>query len=459
MTTLSLRDTKHVFEKLRTGLVPERGLDSYAEGIDKELGEIDRQLRFVKDGEGQVKFLRGDYGCGKTFMARLAVERAHRQGFATSFVVVSPNDLKFHRFDEVYNKVVSGLATASCERQALGDILDRWIANVEDKLIDTGADENADDFDDRVTARIHEDLTRMMGGTAPPEFVRLIHAVFQLKQEGDIAGANMLLSWLGGSGNISASVKNKAGIKGEITSKDAMDYLRGIVQIVREAGYQGLLIVIDEAETILRMRSDSRHQSLNGIRQITDAAGSYRGLLWLFTGTTDFFESRKGVAGLPALHDRIRFEEEPGGFANRRQPQLRLVPFKEDRLLAVARKLRELYVPLLEEETDPGDPLPERQLRHETALSDEYLLALVRAVSAGFRGDVGIVPRQFLRKLINIMDVLRDNPDFEPMASLKAGGYKPEALTPEEEAKLNGVSLVADDADDEESAVPSEEVW
>ena len=46
---------------------------------------------------------------------------------------------------------------------------------------------------------------------------------------------------------------------------------------MKAAGYKGLVIVIDEAETILRMRSDSRHKSLNGIRQIADAAGSYPG--------------------------------------------------------------------------------------------------------------------------------------------------------------------------------------
>lgn len=455
MTALSERDTKHVFEKLRTGLVPERGLDSYAVGIDKELAEIDRQLRFVRDAEGQVKFLRGDYGCGKTFMARLAVERAQHQGFATSFVVVSPNDLKFHRFDEVYNKVVTGLGTASCERQALGDIIDRWIGSVEEALLESGVPED-DDFDDKVAVRIREDLARMMGGTAPPDFVRVIETVFDLKQKGEIADANVLLSWLGGSGNVGAAVKKKANIKGEITSKDAMDYLRGVVQIVKEAGYSGLLIVIDEAETILRMRSDSRHKSLNGIRQITDAAGQYPGLLWLFTGTPDFFDSRKGVAGLPALHDRIRFEEE-GGFASRRQPQLRLVPFKRERLLAVAKQLRELYVPLLEEEPDPSDPLAERRQRHETLLSARYLETLVDAVTEGFRGDVGIVPRQFLRKLINNMDLVRDNPDFDPMKVLEASGFKPEALSPEEQARLDGTSLVANDGDD--GLVPAEDVW
>ncbi len=121
-----------------------------------------------------------------------------------------------------------------------------------------------------------------------------------------------------------------------------MDYLRGVLEIVKAAGYKGLLIVIDEAETILRMRKDSRHKSLNGIRQIADAAGSYPGLLWLFTGTPDFFDSRHGVAGLTPLDDRIRFLQQ-GSFASLRQAQLELTPFDAARLMAVALRLRELY--------------------------------------------------------------------------------------------------------------------
>ena len=124
MTMLSQRDTEHVFESLRKGLVPERGISTFAVGIDKQRGEIQRQLELAENREGTIKFLRGGYGCGKTFMARLALLEAQQKGFAASFVVVSDNDLRFHRFDDVYRKIMAELGTASCPRGALGDIDD-----------------------------------------------------------------------------------------------------------------------------------------------------------------------------------------------------------------------------------------------------------------------------------------------------------------------------------------------
>ncbi len=166
--------------------------------------------------------------------------------------------------------------------------------------------------------------------------------------------------------NIAASVKRRAGLKGDIGSADALAYLRGILAIAKAARYKGMLIVIDEAETILRMRTDSRHKSLNGIRQISDASGDYPGLLWLFTGMPDFFDNRKGVAGLAPLHDRSRFLEH-GGFASLRQPQLQLKPFDAERLKALALRLRELF------------PMTNRQ-RVITRVSDRFIDHLMAKV-------------------------------------------------------------------------------
>ncbi|MEO1367623.1 MAG: BREX system ATP-binding domain-containing protein, partial [Acidobacteriota bacterium] len=108
---ISTRDIDHVFERLRSGVVPERGLEAFAVGIDTQRTEIARQLTLAESREGVFKFLRGGYGCGKTFMCRLAAHEAQLRNFATSFVVVSDNDLRFHQFDDVYRKVIQELST------------------------------------------------------------------------------------------------------------------------------------------------------------------------------------------------------------------------------------------------------------------------------------------------------------------------------------------------------------
>jgi hypothetical protein len=400
---ISKKDIEHIFERLRSGVVPERGLETFAVGIERQRTEIQRQLKLASDGEGVFKFFRGGYGCGKTFMSRLAVLDAQAQGFATSSVVVSDNDLHFYKFDDVYRRVVQELGTTSFPRGAIGDIIDRWIAKVEDALIARGADEDSEDFDTKVQERMEAELASLTGGKAPEDMARVLRAIFALKQKGDMAEASTLISWLSGSENVAASAKKVAGIKGDIGSREALDYLHGILEMVKAAGYKGLVIVIDEAETILRMRHDVRGKSLNGIRQICDAADRYRGLQWIFTGTPEFFDTHRGVAGLQPLHDRIKFDNQDG-FVSPRQPQLELKPFDAQRLKEVALKLREIY--------PTGD-----RARLSSKVTSEFIERLVKNVTAGFKGDVGVVPRQFLRQFVNVLDLASEYEDYDPMTA------------------------------------------
>jgi hypothetical protein len=405
---ISSKDIEHIFERLRSGVVPERGLEAFAVGIDQARGEIERQLALAKTNEGVFKFLRGGYGCGKTFMSRLAMLDAQTQGFVTSFVVVSDNDLHFHEFDDVYRKVVQELGTQQCERGALGFILDRWMARVEDAMIAAGADVDAADFDQQVQKRLEEELVSLTGGQAPEDMARVLRAIFELKQKQRVVEASALLSWLSGSENVAAKIKRLAGIKGDIGSKEAMDYLQGILAIIKAAGYPGLVIVIDEVETILRMRTDIRAKSLNGIRQICDAADRYPGLFWVFTGTPEFFDTHRGVAGLAPLHDRLKLIK-MGNFANPRQPQLILKPFDSQRLQDVATKLRDLYP------TPAGADPKAVQKQLSRKVTPEFITRLATKVTEGFGGDVGIVPRQFLRQFVNILDLVAAEPEFDPM--------------------------------------------
>ncbi len=153
---MAFRDAAHIFQRLRNGTVPDRGLDAFAVGIEKHRKELQRKLEEVRGGEGDVKFLRGDYGCGKAFMANLVSHDAKERGFATSFVVVSDNDLHFYKFDELYGKVVTGLSTPFCPHDALGDILDRRIGGIEEGLLELGTSEDDPEFEQKVLAKLDE---------------------------------------------------------------------------------------------------------------------------------------------------------------------------------------------------------------------------------------------------------------------------------------------------------------
>jgi hypothetical protein len=68
----------------------------------------------------------------------------------------------------------------------------------------------------------------------------------------------------------------------------------------------------------------------------------------------------------------------------------------------------------------------------------DLIAKLVKRVSEGFHGDVGVVPRQFLRTFVNILDLLADDPDQDASQLL---GFEPAELTPEEEAVMAGRKL------------------
>jgi hypothetical protein len=163
------------------------------------------------------------------------------------------------------------------------------------------------------------------------------------------------------------------------------------------------------------------------------------GLYVVMTGTRDFFEGYKGLKALAPLYQRVQvsFSEDPR-FDNLRAPQVRLLPFTEERLLTVGRRVRDIY--------------PAKHVdRVEARVDDSFLSALVSQVTAGFGGKVAIAPRLFLRELIDVMDRVDLHEDYNPAdhykLELQDGKLNPEELA----AKLGRpVELETERADETE---------
>jgi hypothetical protein len=162
---------------------------------------------------------------------------------------------------------------------------------------------------------------------------------------------------------------------------------------------------LDEVETIQRVRADSREKSLNALRQLIDEliAGHYPGLYVLITGTPQFFDGNQGVKRAPALAQRLHteFGKNPK-FDSARAVQLRLQPFDQERMALVGQRVVELY---------PSED--EERLRGTVHAG--VVQGLAEGVTGKLGGQVGVAPRIFLKRLVDVLDRVEEHVDFDPV--------------------------------------------
>jgi len=395
---------RDVIEALRRGTVPRRGLDLFAVGTERFQSALDEELDRCKSGGAVFKALRGDFGCGKSFTARWYQQRALDAHFAVAEVQISENDTPLHHLETVYRRAMEGLRTAQWETGAFRALVAEWILKLEEEVTRTLADpDDLDALAKGVGALMEARLQEV--SAVQPQYAAVLRAYHAAQLAEDHATAEGLIAWLMGQPNVSADIKRKAGIKGEIDHTGALGFLRGLLELLHQCGRPGFLLVLDEVETIQRVRSDSKDRSLEALRKLIDDlyGGRFSGLYVLITGTPSFFDGANGVRRLPPLAQRLHvdFAADPR-WDNPRDVQVRLSPFDEDRLVQVGRHVRDLF------------PTEARE-RMSAKVGDDVLRGLARAVAGKLGGKVGIAPRIFLRKLVaGVLDRVDLFPDFDP---------------------------------------------
>ena len=168
-----------------------------------------------------------------------------------------------------------------------------------------------------------------------------------------------------------------------------------------------MLLVLDEVETLQRVRSDARDKGLNALRQLLDEVdgGRFPGLFLMITGTPAFFEGPQGVRRLEPLAQRLHVDfQTDEKFDNPRAVQIRLPAFDMERLVLVGRRVRDIYQ---EHCLAPG--------RIRALCDDSYVSSLALGVTGKLGGKVGVAPRIFLKKLVaDVLDRVDQFADFVP---------------------------------------------
>ncbi len=404
--SISAKRAGEIIDALRRGTVPRASLDAFCVGLEKFESAIDAELDSVAAGGGVFKAVRGDYGCGKTFFTRWLADRARKRGFVTSEVQISETETPLHKLETVYRRLMERLATASVPDGAFGSIVDGWFHILEEDVIAGGVPpDDAPVLLKRTDALLEGRLAGIT--TVAPQFSAAMRGYRVATVSGDRATADGLLAWAAGQPNVAATVKRVAGIKGDLDHFGALGFLQGVLTLVKDAGHAGLLVVLDEVETIQRVRSDARDKSLNALRQLIDEVegGRFPGLFLLITGTPSFFEGPQGVRRLEPLAQRLHVDfQTDARFDNPRAVQLRLPPFDLDRLCKVGTRVRDIFL--------VRATAPERVAK---VCDDALVRRLAQAVAGKLGGKVGIAPRIFLKKLVaDMLDRVDLHPDFDP---------------------------------------------
>ena len=407
MEAISAQRRREIIDALRRGTVPQRGLDVLAVGLARFEPAFDEELRAVAEGGAGFKAVRGEYGSGKTFVARWLQERAKRAGFATAEVQISEAETPLHRLETVYRRAMERLSTADSYQGAFRPVVDGWFYGLEEEVLAEGRVQPSDATGLRAATEALLEKRLSAISRATPQFALALRGYRKAQADGDAGIAEGLIAWLAGQPHVAAATKRAAGIKGDVDHFAALSFLQGLLTVLRDSGYSGLVLVLDEIETLQRVRGDVREKGLNALRQLVDEvdAGRFPGLYLVVTGTPAFYDGPQGVRRLEPLAQRLHVDfSADARFDNPRAVQLRLPGFDHGRLVEVGRRIRDLYA---------RDAAARDRI---LALADDaYVAELAGAVAGDLGGKVGVAPRLFLRKLVgDVLDRIDQHPDFDP---------------------------------------------
>ena len=234
---------------------PARGLDVLAVGLDRFAPPSTRSWPRSPPAARVFKAVRG--------RVRRAARRSSPAGSPSGpsgagFATSRDPDLRDRDAaapaETVYRRVVERLDRRRRASGALRPVVDGWFYVLEEDVLADGG-RRASTTPTPSTPR----PTRSWSSGSPrrprhPAFAPSLRGLPAGRGGGDGATADGLVAWLGGQPNVAASVKRAAGVKGEIDHFGALCFLQGLLTVLRDCGHPGLLLVLDEVETLQRVR-------------------------------------------------------------------------------------------------------------------------------------------------------------------------------------------------------------
>lgn len=414
-----------ILKALKMGNVPKEGFEELVVGREKEIEMFNKELTYVKKGGGSTKFIKGDYGSGKTFLTKTVRELAWKQNFVVSFVELG-RGVQFNKLENIYNKIVDGMRTGDYQDiPAFEYILQDWLNRLEES---TRYQEKLNPLDPEDRKKLTRIIDRKIEtvlqnvGAYNSSFVNVIRGYYHASKERRNQVRSAAIGWLRGEKNIPSRLKKEFNIKGSIDKENVISFLDAIIQLIAEIDNAGLLVIIDEAELIANIaRRDFRNDAYENLRRIVDATSNQElnHVLFIFTATELFFEDEeRGIPSYQALYQRIHSLKRKD-YKDLRVPIVSLDGLNKEQLINISYKIREIHSKVYDWDAS-------------ARLNDYLLKKLINQMTNRFNQEIKTLPRNFLKVLVDELDLLEQNSDYDLEKSLDKTINKIEELGKDE---------------------------
>jgi hypothetical protein len=389
------RERDAIVQSLRAGVVPRVGQQHIQVGRVAEVRALLADLARIADGGSASRFVIGEYGSGKTFFLHLVRSIALEKRMVTVHADLSP-DRRLHAVSGqargLYAELMRNLSTrAKPEGGALPSVVERFVTQALAEARSGGADPQA-----VIRARL-DSLAEMTGGY---DFAEVIGRYWQGYDSGAEQVRADATRWLRGEFATRADARAALGVRAIVDDASYYDQLKLMSRFVRMAGYEGLLVCLDEMANLYKLTSaqarNANYEQL--LRMVNDSLqGSAAHLGLLFGGTPDFLlDTRRGLYSYPALASRLAENTfAADGLVDHSGPVLRLGNLSPEDLYVLLTKLRHVYA--------AGDP-------SAYLVGDDALTAYMEHCAARIGDAYFRTPRETVKGFLDLLALLDQNP-------------------------------------------------
>lgn len=412
------RIARTLISSLKGGVVPRIGLPYITVGRKNEIDALLHDVEVIADGGASFRFIVGRYGSGKSFL----LQTLRNYVMERNFVVVDADLSPERRLQgtkgqglATYRELVRNMATKTRpEGGALPLILDRWISQVQQQVMAEKelslTDGRLDGLVEQKIGQVIDALNEMVHGF---DFARLLTLYYQSYRQGDETTKAKVIKWFRGEYHTKTEARQELGVNIIISDEDWYEYLKIFALFLKQAGYAGLLVCIDELVNIYKIphaitRQYNYEKILTMYNDTLQGKAHYLGII--MGGTPQCMEDpRRGVYSYEALRSRLAEGHFSGEHKDLLAPVIRLQPLNGDEMLILIEKLAQIHGVLY---------------GYEPHVTEQDLADFIQIEFSRIGADSHITPREVIRDFIEVLDILYQHPELKVAELLHSDDFQ-----------------------------------